>query len=119
MSDSYEGVAKFYDLFGKKEDVGFLTDLARRCGGTCLQLGVGIAVRTDMRSFSFNHTFDRENLLVEECCVSSVVNTVSRETMGDVLQRSGFEVEQEFGDFKSTRYMLGDEWLVIVAKRRV
>lgn len=38
MSDSYEGVAKFYDLFGKKEDVGFLTDLARRCGAPALSL---------------------------------------------------------------------------------
>jgi SAM-dependent methyltransferase len=38
-----EGAAKFYDLFGEKEDVGFYLDLARRYEGTVLELGVGTA----------------------------------------------------------------------------
>ena len=43
MSDSYEGVAEFYDLFAKNDDLEFFVKLALECGGRALELGVGTA----------------------------------------------------------------------------
>ena len=40
---SYEKVAKFYDLFGQKEDIEFFRTLALESGPRALELGVGTA----------------------------------------------------------------------------
>lgn len=40
---TYRSAAKFYDLFGSKNDLEFYKELALRCGNKALELGVGTA----------------------------------------------------------------------------
>lgn len=251
MNDSYKGVAKFYDLFAKSDDLEFFVKLAFECGGRALELGVGTArvavelarsgisvtgidtsrdmlevarrkmkrepeevrqrltlKRADMRSFHLDQVFDliyspgggfqecltekdmracldcvsshlkregklvlaiwmpslernfgeriydepqpdhqghrvarsivwsepgkegrprieilyqilADGLLLEEYEVTATVNVLSPEKVRSILKGSGFLIEHEFGNFESTQYVPGDEWMVVVAKQGV
>ncbi|MFQ5906472.1 MAG: hypothetical protein ACE5JA_07860 [bacterium] len=78
--------------------------------------------RSDIEEKSIMEIFYQvfqDNSLMPEDHVCSSVSVIPPEAVWDLLGSSGFRIEQEFGKSRLSGHVPEDQWMVVVAERRV